>query len=839
MKKQIPEALISKIENGKCILFLGAGASYSSNGPLGFELAQYICDYIVETSDYYDHDLAYYAEELLDNGLISRRELEDGIRKRLKTLEPSEGYEKLTNYRWRAIFTTNYDDLLEKAYSGNRYDSCKVVNDFNKYEKLLPNEVPLYYLHGYINEKKPLILSYSDIEKNKVENQDMMDRLEFGLIDTVLFIGYGFNDGLVDSILQSLETKSEWNNVSNKYAVVLKENSKDSKKFKAKNIVPIVSNFDDFFKELYSRSESTINRRLKLLKQQLTIELKDKIIEFEPRDRVKFDSYFEFYDSSKIGSSYFDPNSFYRGRKPSWKEISSNLDIPRNFNLCDVSEGKTWEGDNDSVISLIKDIAFSDNCKLKRIKLSGPVASGKSTTLQRLCYELTNESVFSIILRENVDYIELGILKRIPEINSNEPYVIFIDRASVNGNIVKQIYKKILDEGLNVIVVLVTADQSWNLMIDSRRDIAVTRFDYNIEIIEKLSKDQVRQLFNNLEKHNLLSYSNNAELSDLERKINKSKHLLAGLIELIEDTRFEDSIISEYEAPESLKTKSCYGLVSLINRLDLTFPWRLLRETLNELYGMTWTEFVNEVVQRDAKGVIIESGQEDDLYYTCRHGVIANIVYKAHFKKNEEEIHQAFEAIINCVKAGTHEEKFLGRLLHMLGKIDDSDLSDSAKINLLDQAINRVDNPYFLLHIKGQMLLDNGDVDEALKCFNINIGNNQNLEHSYHSAGIAYMKKANDVPSTTAYHYTYLEKSKTSFESGLRINSENRYFISSLIDIARIFVTNSYEKGKIESLLCRMEQLSNLSIELSNEEKASNRERIEEIRIQMIEESTN
>lgn len=57
---KIPESLMSKIMKGKCVLFLGAGATISSGGTLGAGLGKSIYKEIGETGVTYQENLAKY-----------------------------------------------------------------------------------------------------------------------------------------------------------------------------------------------------------------------------------------------------------------------------------------------------------------------------------------------------------------------------------------------------------------------------------------------------------------------------------------------------------------------------------------------------------------------------------------------------------------------------------------------------------------------------------------------------------------------------------------------------------------------------------------------------------
>src|SRR6202035_4114809 len=87
----------------------------ASSAPDGGTLAKELAAHFgIDVSD--APDLAKVAQivEIRKGG---RAELETFIKRRLTDLEPDEIFSWLTTIRWRAIFTTNYDGVIERAYA--------------------------------------------------------------------------------------------------------------------------------------------------------------------------------------------------------------------------------------------------------------------------------------------------------------------------------------------------------------------------------------------------------------------------------------------------------------------------------------------------------------------------------------------------------------------------------------------------------------------------------------------------------------------------------------------------------------------------------------------------
>lgn len=111
---KLPLGLRQVLESGDCVLFIGAGVGDhlrkpdGSPAPNGETLAKELCarfDIHPESTD-----LTKVAQ--LVEIRKTRADLEGFLKKRLSDLEPDEVFRWLTTFRWRAVFTTNYDRAL-------------------------------------------------------------------------------------------------------------------------------------------------------------------------------------------------------------------------------------------------------------------------------------------------------------------------------------------------------------------------------------------------------------------------------------------------------------------------------------------------------------------------------------------------------------------------------------------------------------------------------------------------------------------------------------------------------------------------------------------------------
>jgi hypothetical protein len=149
----IPLGLRQALESGDCVLFVGAG--------LGCHLQ--VTGSPIPDARALASDLA--TEFKIDVGTVTdlakisqvveirkgRTELETYIKTRICNPEPDDTFRWISTVRWRAIFTTNYDNGVEQAYARTPNPPQTPVpiattSQLTTFDRRF--QVPLYYLHG-------------------------------------------------------------------------------------------------------------------------------------------------------------------------------------------------------------------------------------------------------------------------------------------------------------------------------------------------------------------------------------------------------------------------------------------------------------------------------------------------------------------------------------------------------------------------------------------------------------------------------------------------------------------------------------------------------------------
>jgi NAD-dependent SIR2 family protein deacetylase len=194
------------------VLFLGAGASIPSGAPSGPSLAVYLQNHLVGGEDI-SNDLMELASIL--ESRIGREPLVRAIQHKLEKLTPRGGLMALPEVKWDSIYTTNFDDLVEKAFGRCGYSLTPIRSNF-EYGRETSVETNLFKIHGCISQdrclghKSSMILTEDDYVTFADFRKCLFKRLSLDfLTKSVLFIGYSLRDPHVrKEIKEALEQKN-------------------------------------------------------------------------------------------------------------------------------------------------------------------------------------------------------------------------------------------------------------------------------------------------------------------------------------------------------------------------------------------------------------------------------------------------------------------------------------------------------------------------------------------------------------------------------------------------------------------------------------------------------
>ena len=108
--------------------------------------------------------------------------------------EPGPTYRKITSIPWHAVVTTNYDDLLERAFENSR-EVRQIVWDADLTQRRTPGDLPIIKMHGDLGVRDSVILTEEDYRTYERMRPGMAVKIRQLLLEhPLLFVGFSLSD---------------------------------------------------------------------------------------------------------------------------------------------------------------------------------------------------------------------------------------------------------------------------------------------------------------------------------------------------------------------------------------------------------------------------------------------------------------------------------------------------------------------------------------------------------------------------------------------------------------------------------------------------------------------
>lgn len=193
-----------KALNQEAALFIGAGTSRNA----GFVDWKGLLAEAAEELDLdigKEHDLLalaqYHVNSRAGRGEVNQQLIDAFTR----DSQPTRIHEILARLPIDTVWTTNYDQLLEKAYeaAGRRVEIKLSIENLAQARK--GRDVTIYKMHGCVTQPHEAVLTKQDYEVYDLGRRLFTDSLKGDFIEkTLLFIGFSFADPNVERILSKV-----------------------------------------------------------------------------------------------------------------------------------------------------------------------------------------------------------------------------------------------------------------------------------------------------------------------------------------------------------------------------------------------------------------------------------------------------------------------------------------------------------------------------------------------------------------------------------------------------------------------------------------------------------
>jgi hypothetical protein len=639
----IPKPLIDEIRSGNVVLFLGAGASYGAihpnnkSVPLGKALSNLLANKFLDDS-YLDNDLTTVSEiaisqkSLLDVQMYIRDEV-------FSKFSPAPHHDLIPTFTWKAIFTVNYDFIIEQAYQKARATGteAQILNPIWKNSRqqdvIKQSHVTYFKLHGSFDciddEHLPLILTPDQYIDHKINRDTLFDYLkEYANSYTFLFVGFSFADWDIRSVLNKLGSLSMR---TRSYMVGPFIKPAEASLWEGKKITSLVMSFADFMAEVDAQIPSTFRKLISgFPKHDLPIYSRFVVPIEEKRPSETLTQFIERdieYIHRAISSPNTDPKAFYKGYFENWDPILKNLDVSRSIKDGILSEVFL---DDENITSLAPNFFV----------IKGHAGSGKSVILKRIAWEAGNTfDQFCILLKLN-SQIEYEPLYELYSFVKKRIYI-FIDQVSSHVSSIERVILKCQKDKIPITILGTERLNVWNTECEELEKLLEASFQ-----LKFLNEKEIRELIALLARYDSLGYLKGKSYEEqIETFREKSdKELLVALHESTHGKPFHEIIEDEFNSISSSSAKSLYLTVCILHKLGSYTRAGLI----SRVHGINFTEFKDKLFG-PLEYIVFTSynSRIEDYIYTTRHPQIAEMVFETILKDKQEKYDEYIRILLN------------------------------------------------------------------------------------------------------------------------------------------------------------------------------------------------
>ncbi len=638
---EIPKHLLEQIKTGNVVLFLGAGASFGAtnmNGkkiPLGNDLRDLLVEKYL-SDDFKNASLQHVAE--LCTSESDLLDVQKYIYEIFSGFNPTEFHKLIPNFRWRAIFTVNYDLTIERAYDTNKERIQNIVPFIKNGQKVndqIKSNNDLFYikLHGCISEAQnveiPLILSPEQYIDHKTNRDRLFDKLkDYKYENPFLFVGFSFDDVDIRTIIK--QTFSSHENVPRSYLIGPYIKDEEAKLWESKKISSLKMSFEQFLNTLNSQI-SIADRKLATILSPVSHPIinKFKVQRQDINISESLKSFLELdieYVYSNLKSKDTDPKNFYKGYFNNWDPIIKNMDCNRYIK------------DN-----LLLEIFLDE--ELNRISpndfylIKGQAGSGKSVLLKRLAWDAAVD--FDKICLFLNDDVKL----RYEPINELYYYLkdriyLFIDNPSEHVNDIEEIIDKAKKDKILLTIICAERYSTWNTECKSLEEYVTVEYE-----LKYLNDKEIIELLDLLEKNNSLGYLTSKSKEERIKELSEraGRQLLVALHEATQGRPFAEIVSKEYQSISNDDAKQLYLTIAILHRLGVYTRVGLISRVHNIGFS-----YFKEHLFKPLENIVFYNWKYsiNDYALETRHQHIAEILFEE-VLRNDEDRYDKMIRILN------------------------------------------------------------------------------------------------------------------------------------------------------------------------------------------------
>ena len=599
--------LCRRISPDKTTLIFGAGSSIPSGGPSGDELSRAIAERfdIPADENLPLSDIATIVENRFD-----RKQLVDFVSQILSPIEPMRGILNLPDYDWSGIFTTNYDEVIEKSYKKRKKPIKSISSNYDFSPQTSFDEQYLFKIHGTISKdestghKQRMVLTASDFDHTTEYREILYSQLNDKLLSNdALIIGNSLQDldlkKLIDDVIKIKKSKGAPGSV---YLFIFEKNENQSIIYESRGLHVCFGGVDEFFSSLHSHQSPS----------KLLISDSDDILDIDRRVHPATTTV-----STSRAKQAGNLNRMFNGS-------------PANY--ADILRG--WTFDRDFSEKLEHQLAESSS---RIAYILGAAGSGKTTGARKCLNQLVDRDILCWEHESNLALCVDGWVKIDKELRRNEQAgALLIDEAHKHLHDINKLVDEICKEEVPALrVILISSKHHWNPRLKSPNIFAhgtlyetgpltAREIDSLLDILQ--SKSEISELVES----RFTGFSRSERRNRLLERCGSDMFVCMKNIFGFES--FDDIILREY-ASLNQDYRQTYKQVAGMQAAGI----RVHRQMVIRTIGIEASQ-INRYLD-DLDGIIEEKtiSEKHGVYgWNVRHQIIASIISKYKLSNQEE-----------------------------------------------------------------------------------------------------------------------------------------------------------------------------------------------------------
>ena len=632
MATSLPTTIKNAIERGNAILFLGAGASYDAilAGKPARISADNIRDLLADrflNGEYKNRSLMTVADYARNEA--SLQNVQRCIQEMFINLGPADFHLKIPKFRWKAIVSTNYDLVIEKAYAEcprRLQEIMPVTRDGDELEKALSgqNTVPYLKIHGCINNyndvKVPLVLDSKEYAKFKNGRENLVTTFkEWAIGSPIIFCGYSLSDENIKEILFDIGDASQ-NRVQYLY-VNTGFGDIEQRYWLQRRITPHQNTFSNFL-SLIDGEIPDVNRKLASLFSSNSLSISKWI----PSHSEPSEALTQYLNEELLhilptgqGGRSADAKAFYSGLDVGFDPIYEGLDARRSL--------------TDRILERAV-LETIPSTKPKLFLIKGYAGAGKSVLAKRVAIETSEllDSPMVVWVREGA-VIRPELLVELQRLVQSRLFI-FVDDIVEHS----ETFNHLVDEVYNadIPITIIACIRTNELNIYGQNYLARIAGDFELH---DLDRSEILQLLDKLSKAKILGVLGQYNTSDREALIQKfyGQQLLVALHEITYGDTFENIIVNEFENIHPRDAQQVYLDICTLHQCGVEVRAGLI----SRISGYPIAELANML--NGPLSRVIRSVQDKryrDVVFRSRHPEIARMVFALAIDDPEIRTHQ-------------------------------------------------------------------------------------------------------------------------------------------------------------------------------------------------------